>query len=48
MGAMLTIAKEHEDNYGIEAYNSFEIDGKRYKPDTWYTLCNGAVVEVAE
>ena len=46
MGAMLTIAKESEDNYDIVAWKSFVIDGKKYKPDTWYTLENGKVVEV--
>ena len=45
---MLTIAKESEDNYDIVAWKSFVIDGKRYKPDTWYTLKDGKVVEVAE
>ena len=44
-GAMLTIAKESEDNYDIVAWKSFVIDGKKYKPDTWYTLENGKVVE---
>jgi hypothetical protein len=23
-----------------------EVDGKTYKPDTWYTLKNGEIVEV--
>ena len=45
-GAMLTIAKESEDNYDIVAWKSFVIDGKKYKPDTWYTLEDGKVVEV--
>ena len=48
MGAMLTIAKEHENNYDIVAWKSFKIDGNKYKPDTWYTLRNGKVVEVKE
>ena len=46
MGAMLTIAKEGEDDYDIVAWKSFVIDGMKYKPDTWYTLENGKVVEV--
>jgi hypothetical protein len=48
MGAMLTIAKENENSYDIEAWKSFVVDGKKYKPDTWYALRNGKVVEVAE
>lgn len=46
MGAMLTIAKESEDNYDIVAWKSFVIDGKKYKPDTWHTLEDGKIVEV--
>ena len=46
MGAMLTIARESEDGYDIVAWKSFVIDGKKYKPDTWYTLEDGRVVEV--
>ena len=45
MGAMLTIAKESEDNYDIVAWKSLVIDGKKYKPDTWYTLKGGNVVK---
>ena len=48
MGAMLTIAQESEDDYDIVAWKSFVIDGKKYKPDTWYTLENGKVAEVKE
>jgi hypothetical protein len=44
---MLTIAKESDD-CDIMAWKSFVIDGEQYKPDTWYTLENGKVVEVAE
>jgi hypothetical protein len=48
MGAMLTIAQESEDDYDIVAWKSFVIDGKKYKPDTWYTLEDGKVAEVKE
>ena len=44
MGAMLTIAQESEYDYDIVAWKSFVIDGKKYKPDTWYTLKGGLVV----
>ena len=48
IGAMLTIAKESKDDYDIVAWKSFVIDGKKYKADTWYTLCGGEVVEVKD
>ena len=48
MGAMLTIAKESEDDYDIVAWKSFVVDGKKYKPDTWYTLKGGNVVKAEE
>ena len=45
-GAMLTIAKESENNYDIVSWKSFVVDGEKYKPDTWYTLIRGEIVEV--
>ena len=48
MGAMLTIAKESEDDYDIVAWKSFVVDGEKYKPDTWYTLKGGNVVKAEE
>lgn len=47
-GAMLTIAVESKTSFDIVAWGSFVIDGKMYKPDTWYTLRNGEIVEVEE
>ena len=44
-GAMLTIAVESKTSFDIVAWKSFVIDGKTYKPDTWYTLRNGEIVE---
>ncbi len=41
---MLTIAIECDDSYSVKRWKSFRIDGKRYKPDTWYTLKDGKVV----
>lgn len=32
----------------IVAWKSFVIDGKKYKPDTWYKLENGEVVEAED
>ena len=47
-GAMLTIAVESKTSFDIVAWESFVIDGKMYKPDTWYTLRNGEIVEAEE
>lgn len=47
-GAMLTIAVESKTSFDIVAWGSFVIDGKLYKPDTWYTLRNGEIVEAEE
>ena len=47
-GAMLTIAVESKTSFDIVAWKSFVIDGKTYKPDTWYTLRNGEIVEAEE
>ena len=47
-GAMLTIAVELKTSFDIVTWKSFVIDGKTYKPDTWYTLRNGEIVEVEE
>ena len=47
-GAMLTIAVDSKTSFDIVAWGSFVIDGKMYKPDTWYTLRNGEIVEAEE
>lgn len=47
-GAMLTIAVESKTSFDIVSWGSFVIDGKMYKPDTWYTLRNGEIVEAEE
>ena len=47
-GAMLTIAVESKTSFDIVSWGSFVIDGKMYKPDTWYTLRNGEIVEAGE
>ena len=45
-GSYLAIAEEMTDSCDIKFYKAFKIDGKRYKPDTWYTLDeNGKVVK---
>ena len=45
MGAILTIAEENNNNFDINEWKSFVIDGKTFKPDTWYTLKDGSIVE---
>ena len=34
------------DEYKLTAHKTIAIDGETYKPDTWYKLENGEVVEV--
>jgi hypothetical protein len=48
MGAFLSIAEENENDYDIAHWKTFVIDGETYKPDTWYTLKDGQIVEVTE
>ena len=48
VGSWITLA-EYGDWNGTynpcKCVKSFRIDGKKYKPDTWYTLKNGKVME---
>ena len=48
MGAILVIAVEDVDGYGIKEWKSVVVDGKTVKPDTFYTLKDGELVEVSE
>lgn len=48
MGAYLSIAVEQDDTYDIKEHATFVVDGTTYKPDTWYTLKDGQIVEVTE
>ena len=48
MGAFLSIAEENAYNYNIGHWKTFVIDGKTYKPNTWYALKDGQIVEVTE
>lgn len=45
-GALLVICVENNCDYGILEYKTIVIDGEIYKPDTWYTLKCGKIVEV--
>ena len=42
------VLTERDDNWHILGVKAFRIDGKKYKPDTWYVLKNGKVVEAEE
>ena len=48
MGAILVIAVENDEDYGIKKWKAFVVDGENIKPDTWYKLKNGDLVEVSE
>ena len=48
MGAILVIAVENDENYDIKEWNAVVVDGETVKPDTFYTLKNGNLVEAVE
>ena len=48
MGAVLAIVDENRDDCDIKSWKVFTIDGKKYKPDTWYCLKDGEPVEAEE
>ena len=48
LGAVLVVSVENDINYDINALKAFVVDGKKIKPDTWYTLKGEKVVEVKE
>jgi len=48
MGAVIVIAVENDDDYGIKEWRAGVIDGETLKPNTWYTLKDGEFVEVEE
>lgn len=45
LGAILVIAEEERDSYDIEHLKAVVVDGEKIKPDTWYKLVNGELVE---
>ena len=48
IGAVLVIVNEREENYNIAEWKAAIVDGEKIKPDTWYKLENGELIEVAE
>ena len=45
MGAILVIAEEKQYSYDIKNLNAVVVDGEKIKPDTWYKLVDGELVE---
>lgn len=45
-GAHIVLAdwRETKDGWDLHGAKMVRIDGKKYKPDTWYTIKNGKVV----
>ena len=48
LGAILVMAEEEKDNYDIREWKAVVVDGEKIKPDTWYKLSDGELVEVEE
>ena len=42
---MLVLCEEKTDSCDIETVKMIVIDGENYKPDTWYKIESGEVVE---
>lgn len=45
MGAILVIAEEEKERYEIASWKVVIVDGDKVKPDTWYKLQNGELIE---
>ena len=48
MGALLVIAEENTSDYDISEWKAVVVDGEKIKPDTWYKLEDGELVEESE
>ena len=46
IGAILVICEENNSDYGIKEWKAVEVDGEKIKPDTFYRLESGKIVEV--
>jgi len=40
------ICEENNSDYGIKEWKAVEVDGEKIKPDTFYRLESGKIVEV--
>ncbi len=50
IGAILVIAEENENenDYNVKEWKAVVVDGETIKPDTWYKLVNGELIEVKD
>ena len=48
LGSVLVLVEEKSDSFDIQEWAAFVVDGAQYKPDVWYELKDGEVVEVTE
>jgi hypothetical protein len=48
MGAIMVICEEKTDSYDIDKCLAVEVDGDKVKPDVWYMLKDGELVEAEE
>ena len=48
LGAVLVIAEESDDSCDIFDWKAVIVDGETVKPNIWYTIKNGDLVEVPE
>lgn len=46
MGSILILVCEEDESYDIAEWKAVVVDGEKIKPDTWYELKDGEVVEV--
>lgn len=46
LGTVIVIVVENDNDYEIADWRAGVVDGKTLKPDTWYTLKDGELVEV--
>ena len=45
---MLVLVKEYDNNFDIKAWKSVVVDGEVIKPDVWYGLKDGEIIELEE
>ena len=45
LGSILVIGEESGDSFDIVAWHAVLVDGATVKPDTWYTIVDGELVE---
>ena len=48
IGQIIGMMEEEPDSPGIRSATLFVVDGEEYKPDTWYALRKGRIIELDE